>query len=169
MTGTVAAGLATLALISPGLQQQDDVTLPGAVVVHEELRDLQPDAAGPMDGAKALLVMVSAGGGTTVLLQVVGADSSAAGRRFGAHLHVGPCVAGDGAAAGRHYNADPPEVSDRTEVWLDFTVTPLGTGTALTQVPFVPVPGDRAIVVHRDPTDHHGTAGPRLACLPVSW
>jgi superoxide dismutase, Cu-Zn family len=36
-------------------------------------------------------------------------------------------------------------------------------------VPFVPLPGNRAVVLHEKATDHHGTAGVRLACLPVSW
>jgi superoxide dismutase, Cu-Zn family len=36
-------------------------------------------------------------------------------------------------------------------------------------VPFVPLPGNRAVVLHAAPTDDHGTAGARLACLPVSW
>ncbi|HEY3003048.1 MAG TPA: hypothetical protein VGJ44_11940 [Kribbellaceae bacterium] len=147
----------------------------GAVVVHDDLRDLRPAVADPVDGARASLELSSAAGWTTIVLTVQGIDRSAAGRPFGAHLHVGPCVAGDGAAAGPHYNSDvvagavTPRVDATTEVWLDFTVTPAGTAHAVARVPFVPLPGDRAIVVHRDPTDEHGLAGPRLACLPVSW
>ena len=107
-------------------------------------------------------------------LRVRGIDG-ADGETFGAHLHAGPCVAGNGAAALGHYNTDviagvvPAEVSEETEVWLDLTVDD-GAGTATASVPFVPLPGERSVVVHALATDHHtGAAGPRLACLPVVW
>lgn len=145
------------------------------VTEHGALRDLAPAATGPFDGAHAVLVMVSDHGHTGVRLNLYGIDRSAADRTFGAHLHVGPCVAGNGAAAGPHYNTDvlagrvPPRIDETTEVWLDITVTGGGTGHASARVPFVPAPGNRAIVIHQEPTDDHGAAGPRLACLPVSW
>ena len=103
--------------------------------------------------------------------------AASTGRRadFGAHLHLGPCVAGNGAAALAHYNTDvlagvtPPEISEDTEVWLDFTVDD-GAGTATASVPFVPLPGTRSVVVHAMETDHEtGGAGARLACVPVVW
>jgi Cu/Zn superoxide dismutase len=180
---TVAAGLTGVVLAvsaisaTPAATAQPSLTSSPTRVVtaHDELRDLAPTVAGPLDGARAALVMVSRGGHSLVVLQVQGIDRSAAGRRFGAHLHVGPCVAGNGTAAGPHYNADtvagrvPPRVDETTEVWLDFTVTRRGTGTAIAAVPFTPLPGTRAVVIHQDPTDDHGTAGPRLACLPVLW
>ncbi len=118
-------------------------------------------------------IVASAHGSHTVLRVrgIEGAD----GETFGAHLHAGPCVAGDPAAALGHYNTDvlagvvPPEVSERTEVWLDVTVDD-GAGTATASVPFVPLPGSRSVVVHALATDHHtGAAGARLACLPVVW
>ena len=63
----------------------------------------------------------------------------------------------------------PPEISEDTEIWLDFTVDD-GAGTATASVPFVPLPGERSVVVHAMETDHHtGAAGPRLACLPLVW
>lgn len=139
------------------------------------LRDLQLSTAGPFDHARARLVMVQRHGRSVVILKVQGIDRSVAGRDFGAHLHTGPCVTGDGAAAGPHYNSDtvaghvPPRVDASTEVWLDFGVTRAGTGFAISRVPFTPLPGNRAIVIHEMPTDHHGAAGPRQACLPVSW
>jgi len=166
---TTAVLAATALVTAPVAVAADAVTSQGA------LRDLAPAAAGPLDDARAELLMVSGDGHTAVHLQVQGIDRTAAGRTFGAHLHVGPCVAGNGAAAGPHYNIDvlagrtPPRIDETTEVWLDFTVTPGGTGHAYARVPFVPLPGDRAIVIHQDPTDDHGVAGPRLACLPVSW
>ncbi|WP_185441939.1 hypothetical protein [Kribbella qitaiheensis] len=145
------------------------------VLAHGGLRDLQPAAAGAFDRARAALLMVQYDGRSLVWLQVNGIDRSMAGRSFGAHLHVGPCVAGDGAAAGPHYNSDtvagrvPPRIGPDTEIWLDFTVTRAGTGFAITKVPFIALPGNRAIVIHQEPTDPNGVAGLRLACLPVSW
>ncbi len=145
------------------------------VRAHGTLRDLQLSTAGPFDHARARLVMIQHRGRSLVILQVRGIDRSVAGRDFGAHLHVGPCVTGDGAAAGPHYNSDtiagrvPPRVDATTEVWLDFEVTRAGTGFAITRVPFTPLPGERAIVIHQEPTDPRGAAGPRQACLPVSW
>ena len=59
-------------------------------------------------------------------------------------------------------------LDDQTEVWLDFTVLPGGVGVATTRVPFVPQPGNRAVVIHAEATRPNGTAGARLACLPVS-
>lgn len=94
---------------------------------------------------------------------------------YGAHLHVGPCVAGDGAAAGPHSNQSvvdgvvPQVVDATTEVWLDFTVRPNGSARSVAVVPFVPTSGTRSIVIHAMPTDPAGAAGARLACLPVVW
>jgi Cu/Zn superoxide dismutase len=178
---TTTAVCAASALVSghiavPVAAAQSDGDSRARVVTEQgELRDLLPATAGPLDGARAVLVMVSNDGHTAVRLQVHGIDRSAAGRTFGAHLHVGPCVQGNGAAAGPHYNTDtlagrvPPRVNATTEVWLDFTTTAGGTGHASAEVPFVPQPGNRAIVIHQDPTAPDGAAGPRLACLPVSW
>ena len=138
------------------------------------LSDLQTAAAGPFDGATAAVQIVSSGSSSHTVLRVRGIDG-ADGDTFGAHLHLGPCVAGNGAAALAHYNTDvlagvtPPEISEDTEVWLDFTVDD-GAGTSTASVPFVPLPGTRSVVVHATETDHHtGAAGARLACLPVVW
>ena len=138
------------------------------------LADLQT-AAGPFDGATAAFQLVASAKGSHGVLRVHGIDASADGATFGAHLHVGPCVAGDGAAALGHYNtqvlagAPRPAISEETEMWLDITVDD-GAATATASVPFVPVAGTRSVVVHAMATDHHtGAAGPRLACLPVVW
>lgn len=139
------------------------------------LSDLQPATAGPFDGATAAFQLVASSRGSHGVLRVRGIDASADGETFGAHLHSGPCVAGDGAAALGHYNTDviagitPPEVSEDTEMWLDIRVDD-GAATATASVPFVPLPGTRSVVVHALATDHHtGAAGARLACLPVVW
>jgi len=174
VTLAVAAALlpATVATATPGAGN-------GAHVFAGDLRDFALTTAGPLDGATARVTMANHQGSTTVVLNVKGIDvtgpDSAAGHVFGAHLHTGPCVAGDFPAAGPHYNNDaetdvtPVRVNSETEVWLDFTVTAGGTGHAVAHVPFVAIPGDRAIVIHRDATDNAGVAGPRLACLPVAW
>ncbi|WP_377641680.1 hypothetical protein [Oryzobacter terrae] len=141
------------------------------------LSDLQTATAGPFDGAHAAFQVVVSAKASHAVLRVSGVGAAAEGDTFGAHLHVGPCVAGNGAAAGGHYNTDvlagilPPdnEISEDTEVWLDFTVED-GAGTSTAKVPFVPVAGTRSVVVHAMETDHHtGLAGGRLACLPVVW
>lgn len=110
--------------------------------------------------------------GTRYTLRIRGVDRAAVGTTYGAHLHTGPCVAGDGAAAGPHYNAStatPPVVSSDTEVWLDFTVKRKGKAGSEARTSFTPTPGNRSVVIHAMPTAHDGTAGARLACLPVSW
>lgn len=139
------------------------------------LRDLAPTAAGPFDGASARVQLVESAKGSHAVLTVKGIDPSVDGQTFGAHLHDGPCVAGDGAAAGPHYNsqvhdhAPRPAVNDRTEIWLDFTVED-GAGTGTASVPFVPQPGNRSVVIHAMPTNPQtGGAGPRLACKTVEW
>ena len=139
------------------------------------MADLLPATAGPFDGATAAFQLVASARGSHGVLRVHGVDSSADGDTFGAHLHAGPCVAGNGAAALGHYNTDvlagvtPPEISEDTEMWLDITVDD-GAATATASVPFVPLAGTRSVVVHATATDHHtGGAGPRLACLPVAW
>ncbi len=133
------------------------------------LSDLQPAAAGPFDTASAAVQIVSSGRSSHTVLRVRGIEGADA-RTFGAHLHTGPCVAGDPAAALSHYNIDPLRRSTpSTEVWLDFTVDD-GSGSASASVPFVPLPGTRSVVIHAEATDPGtGIAGPRLACLPVVW
>ena len=139
------------------------------------LADLQPAAAGPFDSASASFQLVESAKGSHALLQVRGIGAATSHAVYGAHLHAGPCVAGDPAAALGHYNTDvvagvtPPTISEDTEVWLDLHVHH-GVATSTASVPFVPVPGTRSVVVHALETDHHtGTAGARLACLPVVW
>ena len=139
------------------------------------LRDLAPTVSGPFDHARATGVIRSQRGRSVVTFRVRGIDRSARGETYGAHLHLGPCVAGEPAAALGHYNTDviegrtPVRVNDRTEVWLDFTVQRKGKARSDAWVPFVPQPGTRSIVIHAMPTDPSGAAGSRLACLPMEW
>ena len=139
------------------------------------LTDLQPGVADPLDGATARLIMIEHAGSTTFVLSVTEVDPAAAGQTYGGHLHVGACVAGEGAAAGPHYNRStvegdvPPIVTDQTEVWLDVTINAAGVGVSTTTVPFVPEPGARSVVLHAEATTSSGSAGARLECLPVVW
>jgi len=138
-----------------------------------ELSDYAPSAYNATDGATADLWAVAAGGTTTFFVFFSGLDPAAAGTTYGVHVHVGPCVAGNGAAAGPHYNTGGTPSTD-TEVWLDFTVLPGGYGFAYTTVPFTIEPGDaQSMVVHALPTQDGGptpgAAGGRQACLPVEF
>ena len=138
-----------------------------------ELQDLQVATSQPTDGATAQVMATESNGTTTVTLKVQALDHAAAGTTLGAHLHVGSCVAGNGGAAGPHYNIGGVP-SPATEVWLDFTIEANGTAWAETTVPFVvPQGGATAVVIHAEATHHDppapGTAGIRLACLPVQF
>jgi hypothetical protein len=169
--------MAALAAAAPAQAQARDHARHHAAahVFQGALSDLQPASASPLDGARAKLVYAQHAGSSTFVLVVSGVGATGVGDTYGAHLHTGACVAGNGAAAGPHYNQStvegvvPPVVSDQTEVWLDVTVGADGSGVAVAKVPFVPAPGNRAVVLHAEHTDDHGTAGARLACLPVSW
>jgi hypothetical protein len=136
------------------------------------LTDLLPTEVGPFDQARGMALMIGVRSSTFVL-HVSGIDPTVAGEEFGAHLHIGPCLAGKPADAGPHYNIDvvngvlSPVVSDKTEIWLDFVVDASGRGEATARVPWVPAPGDQAIVIHKEPTDDKGVAGPRQACIPL--
>jgi len=140
---------------------------------HGQLSDLAPSAENATDGAHASLWVLASGGSTTFWLLVTGLDPASAGTTFGVHVHVGPCVAGNGAAAGPHYNTGGTATPE-TEVWLDFTVLPGGFGYAVAHVPFEIVPGTaQSIVIHAEPTQEGGStpgaAGSRQACLPVDF
>ncbi|MGI9597471.1 MAG: superoxide dismutase family protein [Acidimicrobiales bacterium] len=131
------------------------------------LADLSVDAD-PFDGAEASFRAKNLGNRRLrVTLNVHDIDATG-GQEFGAHVHVGPCVPGDGGVAGPHYN-DGGAPSPRTEVW--FRVRSLGKpGTARSSytanVPFTVLPENaKSIVIHALPTDENGDAGPRLACL----
>jgi superoxide dismutase, Cu-Zn family len=145
-----------------------------------ELADLSLGTKDVFDGARATAVMMSVEGGSFFRLRVRGLGESAVGEEYGAHLHDGKCVAGNGAAAGPHYNTTrdasgvATSISDKTEVWLDFEVDSDRSARTTANVPFVPPPGEHSIVLHASHTLHEtgaagtvGTAGARLACLPL--
>lgn len=134
-----------------------------------KLADLST-AVSAMDGAQAHLTGEEVAGGTRVRLRVTGFDHGSEGQTFGAHVHTGPCVAGDGAAAGPHYNAGGG-ISPTTEVWLDLTVERGGVAESVAVVPFtIPDGTARSVVIHALPTNStNGLAGARLACLPAEF
>ena len=187
VTAVAIASAAGLSAVLPASAHDSDGDVSGAhtsagheptgrvhgrtLVFQSPLSDLQPATTQALEGASATVRMTLGTDQSAFVLRVRGIDRSAAGTTYGAHLHSGPCVPGDGAAAGPHYNsATPPVVDDDHEVWLDFTVTHGGTGRATAVVPFVPVHGARSVVIHEMATNHQtGGAGARLACLPVVW
>ncbi|HET7721195.1 MAG TPA: hypothetical protein VFK43_14615, partial [Acidimicrobiales bacterium] len=100
------------------------------------LRDLQPGTANATDGATATFWAVQGGGESTHVLVVKGLNPASVGTTYGAHVHIGPCVAGNGAAALGHYNSDGGPATTENEVWLDFTVRAGGYAVARATVPF---------------------------------
>lgn len=159
-TAALLAGIGPVGAASPFVQSR------GA------LSDLSP-SANATDGASADLFAVAGGGSTTFFLVVTGLDPAKAGTTYGAHIHKGTCVEGNGTAAGPHYNTGGTPNRD-TEVWLDFTVLPGGYAYAVTTVPFTIEPGAaNAMVIHAEPTQDGGPtpggAGSRMACRPVEF
>ena len=137
------------------------------------LQDLRPGTDDPTDGATAQVKVEQEDGETEVSLKIQGLGRGWAGRQLGAHVHVGPCVARNGGAAGLHFNITGgiAPANEETEVWLDFVIGRNGTARAEAEVPFVIPPGRAAsVVIHADPTAPvTGRAGARIACLPVQF
>jgi hypothetical protein len=140
----------------------------------DDLKDLSTATPDVFDGARATAFMMSVNGESTFRLNVRGIDESAVGNKYPAHLHEGPCVAGNGAAAGGHYNTQkeargsaPYLVNGDTEVHLDFTVSSLRSARVVAVVPFVPKPGERSIVIHSDEKPVPPASPARWACLPL--
>jgi Cu/Zn superoxide dismutase len=164
-------GWLTAALLTAGLVTGSTAVGAATSYVHAAgyLRDFQTSTANATDGASAELWAVASGGSTAFRVFFTGLDPAAAGTTFGVHIHVGPCVAGNGTAALGHYNTGGTP-STSTEVWLDFTVRAGGYGYATTTVPFViPAGAAQSMVIHALPTAPGGAAGARQACLPVSF
>ena len=139
---------------------------------HGELTDYTTTTPDIFKGARATAMMMGLNDESTFTLNIRGIDKSAIGNEYPAHLHVGTCDADDPGAAGGHYNTDTiagvasPDVSEKTEVHLDFTVKEKGTARVVVRVPFVPTVApegaSRAIVIHSN------ESSTRLACLPLN-
>jgi len=176
-TASLAGATAATLLLLPTAAYADDGSSARPRLAYayssDHLRDFDPATVSPFDNASARVSMLGYRG-SSFSFKLRGIDPSAAGESYGAHLHTGPCVAGEPATAGPHYNIDvvrgvtPVVASPKTEVWLDFTVGADGEARSSTSVPFVPEAGQRAIVVHAEATASNGTAGARLACLPIT-
>ncbi len=132
------------------------------------LTDLRPTDADPTDGAHYRVFQRRDQHGTTTRLLVKNIEAER-GTRFGTHVHEGPCVEGDGAAAGPHWNSTGgAEVNDEVEVWLDLRVTRKGRAKDKSHIEAtIPEGEGLSIVIHALPTDPGGAAGERLACLPL--
>jgi hypothetical protein len=189
ITKAALGGLAGCALTLGGMQAAS-----GEILVKEAfsgwLHDLNAENVGPapglvpmtgaFDSAKAkLMVIQQSGDKTTFSLKVEEIDGYA-GREFGSHLHIGPCLTG----GGDHYtnrDLDSTLPLEKREIW--FTLVPDEDGVALdaTQVPYMPkdaeilaggvsLPPDgiMSIVIHTGTTNPDtGLAGPREVCLPL--
>lgn len=162
----ISAAVTLTAVASPVEAAPSTVTAAGPLV------DLSP-AMNATDGARAQVHASAPGNGKTYFVFVVRQlDLASQGRTYGAHVHVGPCVPGNGAAALGHYNTgEGGSPSPQNEVWLDFTVRPGGVAVSRAIVPFEIPPGKaRSIVIHANPTEPGtGAAGGRIACLPVEF
>ena len=147
---------------------------PPLVRASGPLSDLALSTANVTDEASADLYAVKVGSSTYFVFLLSGLDPEAAGETYGAHVHVGPCVPGNGAAAGPHYNSTGGTPTPENEVWLDFEVLPNGYAFAVAHVPFTIEPGTaRSVAVHAEPTQARGSspgaARGRIACLRVQF
>jgi hypothetical protein len=143
---------------------------------------IYPQADGGMNAAMSVAGSATAwsiGGGMMRLdLKVSGLAPS---RTFGAHLHKLPC---DMSMAGGHYQHmpapstdagpggpnDPAYANPTNEAWLDFTTDASGVGMASAQVPWVPEAAKaKSIVIHNMGTVEGGVAGPKLACVGITF
>jgi Cu/Zn superoxide dismutase len=138
------------------------------------LTDLSPTTDDVFDGAQASAVMIGIEGSSFFRLQITGIDDNAEGNEYPAHLHKGPCVAGQGASALDHYNTQeeaglpaPWPVNSHTEVHLDFTVNSDGSARATANVPFIPFSENRSIVIHTDARAAAESSPAHLACVPL--
>ena len=119
-------------------------------------------------------------GRTTVTLTVTGLRP---GVTYGAHAHTLPCGS-TGAAAGPHWqlavdpvkpSVDADYANPRNEVWLDVTTGDDGAGTSVARQVFAFPPDRRpaSVIIHAEATRTAdgvaGTAGARLACVPVDF
>jgi superoxide dismutase, Cu-Zn family len=125
--------------------------------------------------AKATSLSVTGPHGTATTLIVYGFLPN---REYGAHVHTNPCGPNP-TDAGPHYqnvvdpvqpSTDPTYTNPHNEIWLDLHTDPHGNALALSTVPWPFT--DRhphSILLHDHHTHPDGTAGPRLACLNVTF
>lgn len=123
--------------------------------------------------ARTKVVVVREHHRTRVYLRVWGMPPAAAGRTFGAHVHVNRCGPKPADAGPHHHAPDaaPGTPMPETEIWLDVTVRPDGRGRSRASVPWrVAEKAAGSLVVHAKATDPEtGDAGARLACTTVPF
>ncbi|WP_238012411.1 superoxide dismutase family protein [Dactylosporangium sp. AC04546] len=131
--------------------------------------------------ASAVLTLREDAGHTKVALAV---DGFMPNRSFGAHLHAKPCGPAPDDAGGHFQHqpdpapspsGDPQYANPNNEIWLDFTTNDQGHGQATAEQDWELTPGHRpaSLVVHATATMTSpgvaGTAGPRVACMTITY
>jgi superoxide dismutase, Cu-Zn family len=174
ITKAAIGGLAGGALILGGTQLASGEEGVTTYTFAGPLRDLQlATTDGVFDSAKARLKIAETADGTKYSIRVRGIEPSADGDLYHSHLHTGPCIEGDGAAAGPHYNSQAAagqtvtEISSTTEVWFELVPDEDGVATWETSVLFVPTDfqtdQEMSVVIHS-----LGSSA-REACLPLDF
>ncbi|XVQ12797.1 hypothetical protein ACQP1W_09640 [Spirillospora sp. CA-255316] len=120
---------------------------------------------------KEVVTVRSVRGRTVVHLYVSGFPRSAAGKRFGAHVHRDRCGPKP-AQSGPHYQrrAKPSTPLRFKEIWLDVRIDRNGRGRSRAVVPWRVAKGQRSVVIHAKPTNYRtGDAGARILCTTVPF
>jgi Cu/Zn superoxide dismutase len=173
ITKAALGGLAGCALVLGGTQAASGLSDVLTDRLDGNLVDLDvPTTA--LNSAKATLKVVQNPDGTGFKLQVTDIDTTAAGKEFGAHLHVGPCQLPTDELpnpTGGHYKTNTDPASRDNEVWFDLVPNSDGIANDDTWVSFRPTDTDlngMSVVIHVDKAD---VASTKQACLPVeiSW
>ncbi len=174
---TIVALVGVSASASPTKRTGHSSPMQSSATVEGVLVDLAVDVGDPFDGSYADVKIKSRSFDdgrqwtkASVSVENVNAD---AGVTYGSHVHVGPCVEGDGDAAEGHFNitesrGEEVVVSEETEIWFEFTVDEHGDAKDFSEVDFaIPSGEGNSIVIHEMPTEADGSAGGRLACIPL--
>jgi Cu/Zn superoxide dismutase len=178
ITKAALGGLAGCALVLGGTQVASGA-LSNILKIQGFAEDLVTSTEGPLDPARAKILVNEGTDSTTFTVRITGidVDPSLPPPTLGGHLHTGPCVEDAPTQAGPHYNdqvvkegkvaptkdapfpENPAEVSPETEVWFEFVPDAEGMAYDSTTVDFIPDdsypdpnPGDMSVVVHALPT-----------------
>ncbi|MDP9443182.1 MAG: hypothetical protein M3P83_02030 [Actinomycetota bacterium] len=84
---------------------------------------------------------------------------------FTVHAHTGSCGPNPLASGGHYQHEVGGAVDAANELWLGFSTTPSGTGSAQSVVDWHFRPGGARSITFHDPD----RSGLRVACLPVSF
>jgi Cu/Zn superoxide dismutase len=176
-TKAAIGGIAGCALALGGTQVASGA-LSNILKIQGFAEDLATSTEGPLDSARAKIVITEGTNSTTFTVRITGIDPAIQGTTLGGHLHTGECKEGDPTAAGPHYNDqvvnegkvaptsavpypdNAAEVSTNTEVWFDFVANAEGMAYDQTTVLFKPDDSDPAklagvmsVVVHMRSTN----------------